>query len=46
MAKKPAQIYQLKVTLKNSQPSIWRRILVPSDITLDRLHHVLQETMG
>ena len=27
-------------------PEIWRRIAVPSDITLDRLHDILQIVMG
>lgn len=41
-----APIYQIKVTLDHSQPPIWRRILVPSDITLARLHRILQAVMG
>ena len=41
-----AQIYQIKVTLNHSKPSIWRRILVPSDITLEDLHYILQVAMG
>jgi hypothetical protein len=39
-------IYQLKVTLRNSKPPIWRRIEVPGNIGLDKLHHILQATMG
>lgn len=39
-------IYQIKVTLKGSKPPIWRRLLVPSDITLAKLHHVIQAAMG
>ena len=35
-------IYQLKVTLSESKPPIWRRILVPSNINLGQLHLVLQ----
>ena len=42
----PTEIYQLKVTLKGSQPPIWRRLQVPSDITLGQLHLVLQMAMG
>lgn len=38
--------YQLKVTLKHITPAIWRRFVVPGDITLDRLHDVLQIVMG
>lgn len=29
-----------------TQPDIWRTVLVPSDIPLDRFHDVLQITMG
>ncbi len=39
-------IYQLKVTLRNSKPPIWRRIEVPGNTGLDKLHHILQATMG
>ncbi len=42
----PAQIYQIKVTLSDSQPPIWRRIQVRSDITLAELHRILQIVMG
>jgi len=38
--------YQLKVTLNDATPPIWRRILVPSDIPLGKLHIVLQVAMG
>jgi len=40
------QIYQIKVVLAGSKPSIWRRILVPSDISLVKLHDVLQIAIG
>jgi hypothetical protein len=43
---RPAEIYQIKVTLRDSQPPIWRRIQVRSDITLAKLHKVLQRVMG
>jgi hypothetical protein len=38
--------YQLKVKLIDSQPSVWRRVLVPDNIKLSRLHHILQVVMG
>jgi Plasmid pRiA4b ORF-3-like protein len=40
------EIYQIKVTLSRTAPPIWRRLLVPSDITLSGLHHLLQLAMG
>lgn len=39
-------VYQLKVTLKGSKPPIWRRLQVPGNITLHRLHIMLQAAMG
>lgn len=38
--------YQLKVTLMGIKPPIWRRFAVPGEITLDRLHDVIQIVMG
>jgi hypothetical protein len=40
------EFFQLKITLKNTKPPIWRRILVAPEIKLDRLHDVLQIVMG
>ena len=40
------EIYQIKVTLLRTAPPIWRRLLVPSDITLSGLHELLQLAMG
>jgi hypothetical protein len=42
----PKAIYQLKVTLKDVQPPVWRRLLVPADIRLDTLHSVFQVALG
>ncbi len=43
---KPKSIYQLKITLKEINPPIWRRILVSPSTTLFDLHDVLQLAMG
>jgi hypothetical protein len=40
------RIYQLKITLKDSKPPIWRRVEVPDDITLAKLHAIIQAAMG
>src|SRR3954452_1556660 len=42
----PDHIYQLCVRLQDVAPAIWRRLLVPSWITLATLHRVLQIAMG
>jgi hypothetical protein len=42
----PQEIYQLKVTLLGTNPPIWRRLLVPANMTLAQLHDVLQAAMG
>lgn len=39
-------IYQIKIALKGSDPLIWRRVLVPSDLLLSELHEVIQISMG
>jgi hypothetical protein len=43
---KPAKVYQLKVTLMETDPPIWRRLSVPGDMTLWRLDRVIQTAMG
>jgi hypothetical protein len=48
IGRKPApsgSVYQLKITLKESQPPIWRRIQI-KDCTLDELHGHIQTAMG
>lgn len=39
-------LFQIKILLKGSKPKIWRRVLVPSDLSLDKLHVVVQDAMG
>ena len=41
-----APIYQIRLDLKDAHPPIWRRLLVPSDLTLDIVHHIIQVAMG
>jgi hypothetical protein len=43
---KPAVVYQLKIALNYVEPPIWRQVEVPSDITLAKLHRIMQAAMG
>jgi hypothetical protein len=44
--KKVPSVYQLKITLRDIRPPIWRRVQVRSDVTLGHLHWVIQRAMG
>ena len=46
MTRISSSTYQIKVTLAGSHPPIWRRILVPANATLLKLHDILQIAMG
>ena len=39
-------IYQLKISLRNIRPPIWRRVQVESSTTLSQLHLIIQAAMG
>lgn len=39
-------IYQIQISLVESKPKIWRRLLIQSDILLSDFHKVLQTSMG
>lgn len=38
-------LYQLKITLSYSDPVVWRRVVVPANIKLHRLHDLIQRVM-
>ena len=40
------KVFQLKITLFDIKPLIWRKILVYSDTSLFDLHKIIQTTMG
>ena len=50
MPKRPAppakEVYQLKITLRDVRPPIWRRVLVSDATTLNQLHWIIQIAMG
>lgn len=41
-----SKIYQLKITLRDSKPPIWRQVLVDGSINLYELHEIIQIAMG
>jgi hypothetical protein len=45
-ARPSARVHQLKVTLLDTQPPIWRRVLVDGPSTLDQVHEVIQAAFG
>lgn len=40
------RIFQLKIQLAGIRPPVWRRLLVPGEIDLGELHHVIQTAFG
>ncbi len=42
----PNKIYQIKITIRGINPPIWRRLLVPEDITFNKLHKIIQAAFG
>jgi Plasmid pRiA4b ORF-3-like protein len=45
-AKAPPSIYELKITLADIAPPIWRRFRLPSDMRMCCIHSALQVVMG
>jgi Plasmid pRiA4b ORF-3-like protein len=43
---KQGPIYQMKITLRDSKPPIWRRLQVSADTSLEKLHLILQIAFG
>lgn len=42
---KKSQILRIKLTLRDVEPAVWRRVLVPDSYSLNRLHDVIQAVM-
>lgn len=45
-AERTPSVHQLKVQLEGMKPPLWRRLVVPSDLTLGSLHNVIQVAFG
>jgi hypothetical protein len=43
---RPPRVYQVKITIDQIEPPIWRRLQVPADITLPRFHDAIQAAFG
>lgn len=46
MADDAQTVYLMRISLDDVQPEVWRTVVVPADITLERLHRVIQASMG
>ena len=42
----PNTVHELRITLEDIRPPIWRTCVVPSDISLAALHRIIQGVMG
>src|SRR6266436_9095184 len=40
------RVFQFRLSLAEVRPTVWRRIQVPDDCTLARLHKIIQAVMG
>lgn len=40
------EVYALRITLRDIQPPIWRRVVVRADTSLAELHEILQDVVG
>jgi hypothetical protein len=45
-SKQSDQIFKLHVSLSETVPAVWRRIMVPATFSLEALHSVIQLSMG
>ncbi|MCL4517448.1 MAG: plasmid pRiA4b ORF-3 family protein [Firmicutes bacterium] len=41
-----SKVYQIKITIKEITPPIWRRLLIPEDISFHKLHKIIQASFG
>jgi hypothetical protein len=45
MSRADVLVYQLKITLQEIEPAIWRNLQVRRQVRLDRLHLMIQAAM-
>jgi len=39
-------IFQLRISIQETEPEVWRRVLVPGTMPLDKLHDAIQDVFG
>ncbi|MGD0084963.1 MAG: plasmid pRiA4b ORF-3 family protein [Acidimicrobiales bacterium] len=39
-------VFEMRIALLDYRPEIWRRVLVPGSVRLDKLHLIFQDVMG
>jgi hypothetical protein len=42
----PREVVEIRISLQDIEPRVWRRVQVPADFPLRRLHDVIQAVMG
>jgi hypothetical protein len=43
---RPQRVFTLRLRLRDVEPEVWRRVLIPGSLRLDKLHVMLQAAMG
>lgn len=48
LLRKPRKVrgFQVRLDLRFAKPPVWRRLVLPGDLTLSELHSVIQDAMG
>lgn len=48
LRRKPRRVrgFRVRLDLRYAKPPVWRRLILPGDLTLDQLHAVIQGAMG
>jgi hypothetical protein len=46
ISSKTPKVFELTITLQDTSPLVWRKILTHEFIALDELHMLIQITMG
>lgn len=42
----PKRLFQLRISLRDVRPAVWRSVVVSPETTFDTLHDIIQAAMG